>query len=212
MGATCLFAHNWQTTHALSALQVWNWSEVHEERQADAAVDGAAGDYYYGGALPLHTLPTAYLVAALQVTTDTGCEHPLSPELNMCQLPGVCTSFCCAQCSSLLRAGAAQDCELDDSASLTDILTESINLAAGAEQSDLPQVTGDCAVGTTPLDASRWGLGRVVLAVGPERGWTDAELTLLQIEGFGMAGFGWRTLSSPVATLSAVAICQEALR
>ena len=33
-----------------SALQVWNWSEVHSEWSAEGAAEGAAGDRYYGGA------------------------------------------------------------------------------------------------------------------------------------------------------------------
>lgn len=62
------------------------------------------------------------------------------------------------------------------------------------------------------MDASKWGLGRVVLAIGPERGWTDAELKCLKEAGFSAVGMGPRTLSSPVAVLSALSICQEALR
>lgn len=66
--------------------------------------------------------------------------------------------------------------------------------------------------GTTAVDASQWGSGHVVLAVGPERGWTDEELGMLQRQGFVVAGMGGRVLSSTTAVVSAVSIVQEALR
>lgn len=75
-----------------------------------------------------------------------------------------------------------------------------------------PTPTGDSAVGTTRLDASKWGLGRVVLAIGAERGWTDSELAVLEKAGFARVGMGKRTLSSSVAVMAALSICQEALR
>ena len=85
-------------------------------------------------------------------------------------------------------------------------------LRAGGDWTDAAAATGDCAVGTTRLDASKWGLGRVVLAIGPERGWTDSELHVLTSQGFSTVGLGRRTLSSSTAVLSALAVCQEALR
>ena len=68
------------------------------------------------------------------------------------------------------------------------------------------------AQGTSAVDASRWGCGHVVLAVGPERGWTAAELRLLQRRGFAAAAMGARVLSSPTAVVAAVSVVQEVLR
>lgn len=68
------------------------------------------------------------------------------------------------------------------------------------------------AQGTTAVDAARWGCGHVVLAVGPERGWTEEELLLLRRRGFAVVGMGPRALSSPTAVVAGVSIVQEALR
>jgi 16S rRNA U1498 N3-methylase RsmE len=91
-------------------------------------------------------------------------------------------------------------------------LNAPIALADGDFTSAAPTPTGDSTVGTTRLDASKWGLGRVVLAIGAERGWTDTELAILDSAGFARVGMGQRTLSSPVAVMAAISICQEALR
>lgn len=103
-------------------------------------------------------------------------------------------------------------------ASMVDIMTEAYNAgqSGGKEDRELPAQrgggAGDDIVGTTPLDTSRWGAAHVVLAVGPERGWTDAEKEELRAGGFELAGMGTRTLSTPTAALAAVTIAAEALR
>jgi hypothetical protein len=68
------------------------------------------------------------------------------------------------------------------------------------------------AVGTTVLSGKDWGRGHVVIAIGPERGWTEKEIEMLGRNGYVTASMGARTLSSPTAVVSAVAIAQEALR
>jgi hypothetical protein len=100
--------------------------------------------------------------------------------------------------------------------SLVDLYTEAFNVAdrEGYQAAAAASAANDSGApaGATTLDASRWGAGHVVLAIGPERGWTDTELELLESEGFVGVGMGPRSLSSSVAVLSATSICQEALR
>jgi RsmE family RNA methyltransferase len=53
---------------------------------------------------------------------------------------------------------------------------------------------------------------RVLLAVGPEGGWTDFELRLLTAHGFREIGMGARTLRSDTACVALLALLHEALR
>ena len=52
---------------------------------------------------------------------------------------------------------------------------------------------------------------RVLLAIGPEGGWTDFELDLLGDHGFQQAGIGTRTLRSDTACIGLLALVHEAL-
>lgn len=52
---------------------------------------------------------------------------------------------------------------------------------------------------------------RVLLAVGPEGGWNDYELTLLRAHGFERAGLGPRTLRTDTACVSLLALAHDAL-
>ena len=54
--------------------------------------------------------------------------------------------------------------------------------------------------------------GRVLLALGPEGGWTDFELDLLASRGFAPVGSGSRTLRSDTAAIALLAILHESLR
>ena len=53
---------------------------------------------------------------------------------------------------------------------------------------------------------------RVLLAIGPEGGWTGFELELLRSHGFHMAGTGTRILRSDTASIALLALAHEALR
>jgi RsmE family RNA methyltransferase len=53
---------------------------------------------------------------------------------------------------------------------------------------------------------------RVLLALGPEGGWTDYERDLLERHGFVGVGLGPRTLRSDVAVVALLALVHEALR
>jgi len=53
---------------------------------------------------------------------------------------------------------------------------------------------------------------RVLLAVGPEGGWNDFELRLLDEHGFRAASLGPRTLRSDTACLALLAVVHEAIR
>ncbi len=55
------------------------------------------------------------------------------------------------------------------------------------------------------VDAVRKQAGRVLLAVGPEGGWNDFELTLLQSHGFTPVGMGPRTLRVDTACIALIA-------
>jgi RsmE family RNA methyltransferase len=52
---------------------------------------------------------------------------------------------------------------------------------------------------------------RVLLAVGPEGGWTDFELNLLQDHGFKLTSIGGRTLRTDVACISVLAVINHLL-
>ncbi len=64
------------------------------------------------------------------------------------------------------------------------------------------------------LPSSAGGLGgaaSAVLAIGSERGWTPAELDLLQVRGFSFASLGGRILRSETACTAAAAIALAAM-
>ena len=56
------------------------------------------------------------------------------------------------------------------------------------------------------------GTGRVLLAVGPEGGWNDFELALLESRGFARVGMGPRTLSTTTACIALLALVHDALQ
>lgn len=61
--------------------------------------------------------------------------------------------------------------------------------------------------------ASRVGeRGRILLALGPEGGWTDYERDLFGRHGFAGVGLGPRPLRSDVATIALMSVVHEALR
>jgi 16S rRNA (uracil1498-N3)-methyltransferase len=53
--------------------------------------------------------------------------------------------------------------------------------------------------------------GRVLLAVGPEGGWNDFELSLLEQRGFARVGMGARTLRTDTACIALLALVHEAM-
>ena len=55
------------------------------------------------------------------------------------------------------------------------------------------------------------GGGRVLLAVGPEGGWNEFELLLLEAHGFQGVGLGRRTLRSDTACVALLALVHDAL-
>lgn len=54
--------------------------------------------------------------------------------------------------------------------------------------------------------------GRVVLAIGPEGGWNDFELGLLETHGFARVGIGSRILTTTTACVALLTLVHEALR
>jgi len=53
--------------------------------------------------------------------------------------------------------------------------------------------------------------GRILIAVGPEGGWNEFELTLLEKAGFARAGMGARPLRSDTACIAVLALANDAL-
>jgi 16S rRNA (uracil1498-N3)-methyltransferase len=70
-----------------------------------------------------------------------------------------------------------------------------------------PSANGSIAPALTARPASR-----VVLAVGPEGGWTGFELDLLAAHGFGRISAGPRTLRTDTAVIALLALAHEVLR
>jgi RsmE family RNA methyltransferase len=58
----------------------------------------------------------------------------------------------------------------------------------------------------------RMGKTRVLLAVGPEGGWTDYEIDLLKRHRFRTAGMGPRTIRSDTACIALLSLVHESLR
>ena len=58
---------------------------------------------------------------------------------------------------------------------------------------------------------SKAGTDRVLVAVGPEGGWNDFELALLERHGFDRAGLGSRTLTTTTACIAALSLVHEVL-
>lgn len=67
--------------------------------------------------------------------------------------------------------------------------------------------------GSTPLAAAaaRHDGRRLLLAIGPEGGWNEFELTLLQAHGFELVGLGPRTLRVDTACTAMLAIAHAAM-
>lgn len=74
-----------------------------------------------------------------------------------------------------------------------------IVLSESEQESALRDVVGRAVVGRED--------GDVVLAIGPEGGWSDAELTLFQQEGWAFASLGPTILRAETAAIAATAIC-----
>lgn len=54
--------------------------------------------------------------------------------------------------------------------------------------------------------------GRVLVAIGPEGGWTEYEIALLREHGFGAVSMGQRTLRADTACVAMLSLLHEALR
>ena len=52
---------------------------------------------------------------------------------------------------------------------------------------------------------------RTLLAIGPEGGWNDFELDLLEAHGFHRIGMGARTLRTDTACLALMALVHDAM-
>jgi len=65
----------------------------------------------------------------------------------------------------------------------------------------------ECPLRSLPFQAD----SGAVLAIGSERGWTDAERKLLRASGFHLAGLGERILRTETAAVAAVSLCLAAM-
>lgn len=73
------------------------------------------------------------------------------------------------------------------------------------------RVVADASFGDQPSAAIPTGSGRVVVAVGPEGGWTPYELDLLTGHGFRGFGLGPRTLRADTACVAVLTLVHERL-
>jgi RsmE family RNA methyltransferase len=55
------------------------------------------------------------------------------------------------------------------------------------------------------------GTDRVLVAIGPEGGWNDFELALLERHGFVRAGVGSRTLATTAACIAVLSLVHDVL-
>jgi RsmE family RNA methyltransferase len=74
--------------------------------------------------------------------------------------------------------------------------------------------TAGPSTGSTEVEAPEVPKGgaRALLAVGPEGGWTEFELRLLEAHRFGAVGMGPRTLRSDTACIALLALLHEVMR
>lgn len=77
---------------------------------------------------------------------------------------------------------------------------------------DARRLLADPVYPRSVIEAVRVRPSRVVLALGPEGGWTPYERDLLEQNGFAGVGLGARTLRSDTAAIALVALAHEALR
>jgi RsmE family RNA methyltransferase len=73
------------------------------------------------------------------------------------------------------------------------------------------RLAADPRAATTARDAVRAHRGRVLVAVGPEGGWNEFELRMLEQHGFELVGMGRRTLRTDTACISLLGTVHDAL-
>ena len=59
--------------------------------------------------------------------------------------------------------------------------------------------------------SARMPARRLLLAIGPEGGWNDFEIALLEAHGFQSAGMGPRTLRTDTACIALLALVHDAM-
>ena len=72
------------------------------------------------------------------------------------------------------------------------------------------RLVADPAAKKPAAEVVRGGAERILLAIGPEGGWNDFEMALLEAHGFEACGMGARTLRSDTACVALLAIVHEA--
>ena len=77
---------------------------------------------------------------------------------------------------------------------------------------DALRLAADARVDVSMLDAVPGRERRVLLAVGPEGGWTEYETDLLKAHGFTRVSMGRRTLRADTACVALLALAHERLR
>ena len=83
----------------------------------------------------------------------------------------------------------------------------------GREGSGGRRLVADPAAKKGAADAVREGVDeRILLAVGPEGGWNDFEMALLEAHGFEACGMGARTLRSDTACVALLAVVHDAMK
>ncbi len=113
-------------------------------------------------------------------------------------------------CPNVVRLVADPGAATTFATALGDGVSAAAMVGAG-ESARYPPVASE-APDTVAVAEPKGDVPRALLAVGPEGGWTEFELRLLQAHGFGAVGMGRRTLRSDTACVALLALLHEALR
>jgi 16S rRNA (uracil1498-N3)-methyltransferase len=82
----------------------------------------------------------------------------------------------------------------------------------GSDRPGRQRLVADPAAEKPAADVVREGVERILLAIGPEGGWNDFELALLEAHGFEACGMGARTLRTDTASVALLAIVHDAMK
>ena len=84
--------------------------------------------------------------------------------------------------------------------------------SGGPDRPCRQRLVADPAAKKPAAEVVRESVDRILLAIGPEGGWNDFELALLEAHGFEACGMGARTLRTDTACVALLAIVHDAMK
>jgi len=122
--------------------------------------------------------------------------------------------------TKLLDDGGARAALIEGAVQARDVTLPALNVYAGLDRwlGECPRGNGEAlliaadnvrSVGSLSQMAKDCGKGRAVLAIGPERGWSDRERGLLEAAGFLRLSMGSRALRTETACVAATVLTLE---